>query len=146
MSSKSKVYFFFDDVKPNLRSRNKIKVAIEYIFKNEGKALASVNYVFCSDERLLAINREYLKHDYYTDIVTFDLSEGREIRGEVYISAERVRENARLLKVPVVIEQLRVIFHGALHLCGYRDDTASHKNKMRVREDQYIAVFRKRFT
>ena len=146
MSSKSKVYFFFDKVSPSLRSRNKIKAAIEYLFKNEGKQLASLNYVFCSDEKLLTINRDYLKHDYYTDIITFNLSEGKEIAGEIYMSVDRIRENAMNLKISIFQEQLRVIFHGALHLCGYRDETKAQKDKMRSLEDYYLSVFKKRFT
>jgi len=146
MASKSKVYFFFDNVSLNLRSRNKIKAAVEFLFKSERKSLASLNYIFCSDEKLLSINRDYLKHDYYTDIVTFDLSEGPDITGEIYISVDRVRDNARQFGFTITDELLRVIFHGALHLCGYRDNTQALKNKMRAKEDHYLAIFRKRFT
>jgi probable rRNA maturation factor len=146
MASKSKVYFFFDTVSHNLRSRRNIKEAIESLFTREGKSLKSLNYIFCNDNTLLTINQNYLNHDYLTDIITFDLSEDSNVVGEIYISADRVRDNARQLQLPVFEEQLRIIFHGALHLCGYRDKTKALKEKMRQKEDYYIRDFKKRFT
>jgi rRNA maturation RNase YbeY len=139
MDSKSKVYFFLDNVSFSLRNRIKLKKAIEQIFKKEGKKLSSLNYIFCTDDALLAINGQYLNHHYYTDIVTFDLSENnKEISGEIYISIDRVKDNASGLPTTFSQELLRVIFHGALHLCGYRDKTKSEITKMRGREDYYL--------
>jgi rRNA maturation RNase YbeY len=144
MASKSKVYFFFDSVKANLRHRTRLKKAIENIFKLEKKSLKRLNYVFCSDQFLLSINRQYLKHDNYTDIIAFDLSEnpGR-INGEVYISVDRVKDNARVFGQSFKLELHRVIFHGALHLCGYRDKRMGDIRKMRRKEQNYLSKYLK---
>jgi len=140
MASKSKVYFFFDNVQVTLRNRKKIKRMIERIFLYEKKRIGHLNYIFCSDETLLNINRQYLKHDYYTDIITFNLSENKDekITGEVYISLDRVRDNASKMELPLNHELARVIFHGALHLCGHKDKTKKEKQEMTKREDLYL--------
>lgn len=143
MASKSKVYFFFQQIGPGFKNRTALKGFIEKLFKKEGKKLRSINYIFCSDEDILKINKQYLKHDFYTDIITFDLSESDEIVAEVYISTERVRENAKSLDTSFVSEIHRVIFHGALHLCGYGDKTKSEKVEMRKREDYYLNSYLK---
>ena len=140
MPSKSKVYFFFDNVSISLRDRTKLKRSIELLFKKEKKSLNRLNYIFCSDKNLLEINRQYLKHDFYTDIITFDLSEeSNNVIGEIYISIDRVLENSKSLKVPFSKELSRVIFHGALHLCGYKDKTNKQKIQIRKQEDYYIS-------
>lgn len=140
--SQSKVCFFFESVKPNLRDRIKLKKFIESIFKKEKKKLTSLNYIFCTDNRLLQINRDYLKHNYYTDIISFDLSENSTIiQGEIYISINRVRDNASQLLIPFKTELLRVIFHGALHLCGYKDKSIKEKIQMRSMEDRYMSIY-----
>jgi probable rRNA maturation factor len=140
MVSKSKVYFFFDNVRISLRDRTKLKQSIELLFKKEKKFLVSLNYIFCSDKRMLYINWKYLKHDFYTDIITFDLSEEKnKIVGEIYISVDRVLENSTAFKKPFSKELSRVIFHGALHLCGYKDKTNKQKRQIRKREDYYIS-------
>ena len=143
MASKSKVYFFFDDIQVNLRNRNKIKRMIEQIFLYEKKPLDRLNYVFCSDDIILDINRRYLKHDSYTDIISFDLSENKDekITGEIYISVDRVRDNASKMKLPFTYELARVIFHGALHLCGHKDKTKKEKQEMTKREDLYLKKY-----
>jgi probable rRNA maturation factor len=139
MPSKSKVYFFFNKKFPSFRNRNQLKKHIESIFGREKKRLARLNYVFCSDGELLKINQQYLGHDYYTDIITFDLSDSEtEISGEVYISVDRVRDNAAKLGEPINTELARVIFHGALHLCGYRDKSKREKLLMRKKEEKYL--------
>lgn len=138
----SKVNFFFDSVSFNIKNRSKLKKFIEYIFRQEGAALASVNYIYCSDKELLKINQEYLKHDELTDIITFDLSQaGGAIIAEVYISLDRVRENAVNQRQTITRELCRVIFHGALHLCGYKDKTSLEKEKMRKAEDRYLDLY-----
>lgn len=103
--------------------------------------LHSLNYVFCSDQRLLEINRQFLHHNYYTDIITFDLSEGVSTHAEIYISVDRVKENARNLGVSFKSELHRVIFHGALHLCGYGDKDNKEMQEMRKIEDYYLLRF-----
>ncbi len=92
-------------------------------------------FVFCSDEFLLNMNREYLQHDYYTDIITFDYSEGGKLAGEMYISYDRIIDNAKDLKVRELDELHRVIIHGVLHLCGYKDKTKKEEEKMRKAEE-----------
>lgn len=119
-----------------------LKQFIEYLFKKEKKGLYELTYVFCSDEYLLGINRDFLKHDYYTDIITFDLSENpKQIIGEIYVSLDRIKDNAKTLQTSVKEETLRVIFHGALHLCGYKDKSKTDILKMRKKEDQYISLY-----
>jgi len=142
MTSKSKVYFFFDGISIDLRNRTKIKKAVELIFRKEKRKLDRLNYIFCTDSSLLNINKQYLKHDYYTDIITFDLSEEKDkVNGEVYVSIDRVRKNAAIFKNPFSNELIRVIFHGALHLCGYNDEKNNEKSKMREREEFYLNQF-----
>ncbi len=120
-----------------------MKDFIAAIFKKEGKGLSLINYVFCSDEYLLQINRDFLQHDYYTDIITFGLSAPKApIEAEVYISLDRVKDNAKTQKTTYREELLRVIFHGALHLCGYKDKSAAQAKTMREKEDQYLRLFK----
>jgi len=141
MSSKSKVYFFFEHKKFSLKERSRLKRFIENLFKKEKKQLGAVNYIFCSDKRLLEINREFLNHDFYTDILSFDLSDSKLTEAEIYISIDRVKENARDLGVSFKSELLRVIFHGALHLCGFRDKTKAEKRKIREKENHYLQLY-----
>ncbi len=138
MPSKSKVCFFYQGTKFSLSKRAQLKEFVQYIFKNEGKKLDSVNCIFCSDNALLDINQKYLEHDFYTDVITFDLSNEDKIVAEIYISIDRVRENARNLGVSFNSEIHRVILHGVLHLCGYNDKTRSDKSKIRLKEDFYL--------
>ena len=131
-------------VKAQFPQKNLVKKTINKIFKDHGKKIEKINYIFCTDEYLLKINRNHLNHDYYTDIITFDLSDNRAATAaDIYISVERVKENARKLRVTYPDEQMRVIFHGALHLCGFKDKSKTEKNKMRRMEGDYIQVFRK---
>ena len=133
-SSQSKVCFFFK-TKVSLQDRTKLKKFIEGIFMREKRRLRSLNYIFCSDKDLLEINRKYLTHDYYTDIITFELSQKKlPIEGEVYISIDRVKDNAKLLDEHFYMELHRVIFHGTLHLCGYRDTNKKEIKEMREME------------
>lgn len=142
-SSKSKVCFFFQGVKPVLTNRTELKRYIQSIFKKEGKELDSINYIFCTDKDLLEINRKFLSHDFYTDIITFDLSETNKIQAEIYISTDRVKENAFQLGISFKSELHRVIFHGVLHLCGYKDKSKEQKVEMRSKEEFYIKHFLK---
>jgi probable rRNA maturation factor len=130
-----------------LADRTRIRELLTDLVTREKTAVESLTYVFCTDDYLLQINQQYLKHDFYTDIITFDLGagKGKPIVGEIYISIERVRENARLHGVTLRSELLRVIFHGALHLCGYKDKTSRDAILMRQAEDYYIARFNKMF-
>lgn len=138
MPSQSKVCFFFERKDFTLQNRGKLKAHIELLFKKEKKKLLSINYIFCSDKKLLEINRRFLNHDYYTDIISFDLSETEFTQAEIYISIDRVKDNANRLQSTFKSELHRVIFHGALHLCDYGDKTGDEKRKMRAREDYYL--------
>lgn len=141
MAAPPLIRFFFPSP-VTLTERSRLKQFILSVFRKEGKKTGGLNYVFCSDEFLLQINREYLQHDYYTDIITFDLSDpGGPVRGEIYISVDRVRENAKDLGTTLRKELLRVIFHGALHLCGYKDKTRQEQARMRDLEEKYLALY-----
>lgn len=133
------IQFFFLQHNTSLGKRTALKQFIHTIFRKEKKTLAHLTYIFCSDEYLLEINKAHLQHNYYTDIITFDLSETtNQIIGEVYISTDRVRDNAVTLGVSIKEELHRVIFHGALHLCGYKDKTQKHTKEMRAAEDRCL--------
>ncbi len=136
------IFFFCQDTRVSLQERKRLKGFISELFKSHEKELGSLTYVFCSDKYLLDINRKFLKHDYYTDIITFDLSPTQKIvEGEIYISADRVRANARELGVSLKEELHRVMFHGALHLCGYADKKVKDKKKMRLEEDRNLRIY-----
>lgn len=137
-SSSAKVHFFYEEQVPTLRSRAPLKTFIERLFKKEKKKLDTINYIFVSDKRLLEINRQFLQHDYFTDIITFDLSESDYTTAEIYISVDRVRENATSLNISFKQELHRVIFHGALHLCGYGDKNPKEEKIMRQKEDFFL--------
>ena len=111
------------------------------IFQEEGVPLEILSYVFCTDDYVLKLNQHYLHHETYTDILTFPLSSpGDPIAAEIYISIERVKENALRLKNAFKAELMRVMVHGILHLCGYADHTPREKRAMRAREDRYLAL------
>jgi probable rRNA maturation factor len=130
-------FHFIESV--SLTQRTLVKEVIRDMFKKEKTPLEQLQYIFCSDEYLLQINRQYLQHDYYTDIITFDLSENSgAVTGEIYISIDRVKDNAQLFKVSFKQELLRVIFHGALHLCGYKDKSKKEEAAMRKAENKYL--------
>jgi rRNA maturation RNase YbeY len=136
------IEFFFPAKNISLRSRNGLKQYLKKIFKQEGRSLGQLSYVFCSDEFLLEMNRNHLQHDYYTDIITFDLSDDSSpVIGEIYISIDRVRDNAAQLKTSINQELHRVIFHGALHLCGYKDKKVKDKQAMRAAEDICLKAY-----
>lgn len=140
-----KIFFHQADRPIPLRERTRIKTFVGSIFKKEKTKLTSVNYIFCSDAYLLQINKDFLNHDYYTDIITFGLSEpGQPVEAEVYISIDRVRDNALQHNQPFTRELKRVVFHGALHLCGYRDKKKSEITLMREKEEQYLRLFEKK--
>lgn len=126
-----------------LADRTRLKTFIESIFKKEKKSLGNLSYVFCSDDYLLDINRSFLQHDYYTDIITFDLSEpgARKIDAEIYISVDTIRDNARRFNTTVTRELHRVIFHGVLHLCGYKDKSSKDQALMTQKEDHYLSQY-----
>ncbi|MBN8790511.1 MAG: rRNA maturation RNase YbeY [Terrimonas sp.] len=134
------IIFFFPYKKNILTDRNKLKRFIQQLFKKEKTSLGSLQYIFCSDDFLLQVNKQYLKHDYYTDIITFNLGE-KAVEGEIYISIDRVKDNATTYKTSFKRELHRVIFHGALHLCGYKDKLNEEKKVMSAKEDRYLQEY-----
>lgn len=134
-----KIHFHYIDVAFAFRNRNRLKNFVLKLFKGEGRTVDQVNYIFCTDAYLLKLNKEYLKHDTLTDIITFELSApGTPVLSDIYISIERVKQNSKLYHMPFKNELHRVIFHGALHLCGYRDKTKYQKSIIREKEDSYL--------
>ncbi len=140
-SSQFKVHFHFN-TNVSLKNRKKLKVFIENFFKKEKKKLDRLDYIFCSDKDLIEINKQFLKHNSYTDIITFELSDRyKPITSEVYISIDRVKDNSIIFDEPLYRELHRVIFHGVLHLCGYKDKTKDQREKMREKEDSLISSY-----
>src|SRR6185503_2302495 len=130
-TSSSSVHFHFLKGANSLSNRTRLKTFIASLFKKEGKRLENIHYIFCSDGYLLEINRQHLQHDYYTDIITFGLSApGQPVNAEIYISIDRVKDNARQFNTAIKEEVHRVIFHGALHLCGYKDKRTKDQELM----------------
>jgi len=133
------VKFNYADRKLTISNKSKLKSFILSLFKKENIALSELNYIFCSDEYLLQINKDHLNHDYYTDIITFSLEEkGEPVIGEIYISIDRIKDNALSQNTPLLNETLRVMFHGCLHLCGYLDKKPKDIKIIRKKEDYYI--------
>jgi probable rRNA maturation factor len=125
-----------------VKNRKGFKKAIEKVFVLEKYKLSAVSYIFCSDAYLVQLNNQYLKHNFYTDILTFLISTVNEpIVSEIYISIDRVKENAKHFDIPYQNELLRVMIHGALHLCGYDDQTIMAKEQMQQKEDFYIKLY-----
>ena len=132
------------DKNATLANRAALKAFIEKAIKKEGLHIETLQYIFCSDKYILGINKSYLQHDYYTDIISFDLSETKgKLIGEVYISIDRVKDNAQTHKTSLKEELLRVIFHGALHFCGYKDKKPADIKKMRAQEDKWLKSYLK---
>ena len=140
----NQVVFHSADVSISLKNKRQVKILIQEIFKQENNGLKKVVCVFCSDEYLLQLNRKHLHHDYFTDTLTFQLSPADQpVEGEIYISTDRIEENAKLYKVPYENELLRVIIHSTLHLCGYKDDSKKLKYQMHQKENFYIDMYEK---
>lgn len=137
----NEITFFSEEIDFQISNSELIQQWIEYTVEQEGQEIEAINYIFCSDEYLHKINVEYLSHDYYTDIITFDNSEGEElIEGDIFISIERVEENASLNSVTFLEELRRVIIHGVLHLIGYNDKTDSEQEVMTQKENAYLSL------
>ena len=132
------IRFFSDGVSFHLEGKRKISQWLTLVAATEGKKIGNLSFIFVPDETILNINQKYLQHDHYTDIITFDDSTCDTISGEMYISVDTVRSNANDYHVDFRNELLRVMVHGALHLCGYKDKTADEQKEMRVAEDKYL--------
>ncbi|GAB3653026.1 rRNA maturation RNase YbeY [Echinicola sediminis] len=136
------INFFQEDIQYALPKKNLTKKWLRQLAEKEGFKISDLNYIFCTDEYLYNINVEYLEHDTYTDIITFDNSEDADIiEGDIFISIERVNENARTENQDKHKEAIRVISHGLLHLCGYKDKTEEEAKLMRQKENEAIDSF-----
>ncbi|WP_316816789.1 rRNA maturation RNase YbeY [Pedobacter nyackensis] len=138
--SKASINFFTEDTNYTLKNKRAIKAWVAAAISEEGYVLQELNFILCSDEYLLRINQEYLNHDTYTDVITFDNSEIlKTIIGDIFISIERIKENATAFKHTVAQELCRVIIHGTLHLLGYKDKSKAAKTLMTAKEDYYLS-------
>jgi probable rRNA maturation factor len=139
--SKTAIHFFTEDVDFTLKQKSEIRKWILTTIKNESYRLKELNYIFCSDDYLLEINRKYLNHDTYTDIITFDTGEEEHVVvGDIFISIERIRDNADKFKSAERDELHRVMIHGVLHLLGYTDKGKKEKAQMTDKENQYLGL------
>jgi rRNA maturation RNase YbeY len=128
--------------KIRLEQRIKLKLFIKSLFKAEKTTFSSLGIIFCTDEFLLDINRSFLNHNYLTDVISFSLSgQGQPVEGEIYISVDRVKENADELGQTFKEELHRVIFHGILHFCGYKDKSPAQKKQIRAKENYYLKKY-----
>lgn len=139
--SKASINFFTEDTNYTLKNKRAIKAWLAAAIEKEGYALQELNFILCSDEYLLRLNQDYLNHDTYTDVITFDNAEVlKTIVGDIFISIERVKENAATFKHTVATELCRVIIHGTLHLLGYKDKSKAAKKLMTEKEDHYLGL------
>ena len=138
--SKASINFFTEDTNYTLKNKKAIKAWVASAITAEGYVLQELNFILCSDPYLLQINQDYLRHDTYTDVITFDNSDTPQtIVGDIFISIERIKENALTYQHPVAEELCRVIIHGTLHLLGYKDKTKAAKKLMTEKEDLYLS-------
>lgn len=134
------ISFFNEDIKINLKQKSELKNWIKLIAGKNKKITGDLNFIFTTDERLLQKNIEYLNHKTLTDIITFDYSEDSKISGDLFISIERVKDNALKFKTNFTSELHRVMIHGVLHLCGYKDKTTKDANTMRLKENEALKL------
>lgn len=136
------IHYHFADIRFYFPKRTRTKEQIAGLVKTEGKQIEEINYIFCSDAYLLTLNQDYLQHDTLTDIITFHYHQPlHPVHADIYISIERVRENAKSFGVSFQHELHRVLFHGALHLCGYKDKTKKEAELMRSKEEAYLNLY-----
>lgn len=133
------IHFFYENLPESVATD--YKTWLEDIILSEGKKPGEISYIFCDDEYLLKVNQDYLQHDYYTDIITFDYVKGRTISGEIFVSLQRISDNASTLSREYEEELRRVLAHGILHLSGYKDKTEAEEKEMREKEDFYLARY-----
>ena len=134
------IQFFFENI-DEINIDPDVNKWLENIIMSEEKKVGEITYVFCDDEYLLKINQDYLKHDYYTDIITFDYVKGKTISADIFVSLPRILENTQLHSKDFKNEFHRVLAHGILHLCGYKDKTQEEIFLMREKEDFHLSFF-----
>lgn len=134
------INYFFENIEQK-EIQPKISEWLENLIISEEKKPGTINYIFCDDEHLLQVNRDFLQHDYYTDIITFDYVKGKTISGDIFVSLPRISDNASTLSKNPEEEFRRVLAHGILHLCGYKDKTEDEQREMRSKEDFYLNLY-----
>lgn len=140
--SKTSIHFFYQTKGFSFRNRNQVKDFLRLLLAKEKTRTTEIRVIFCTDDQLLEINRQFLNHDYYTDIITFNLSaKGEPVNAELYLSVDRIRDNSSLANTTFTRELHRVLFHGVLHLCGYNDKSSQQIKRMREREDHYLRLY-----
>lgn len=135
-----KTRIFYDGIKYRLSDSKKILKVIEKVIRAYRKPNGNLSFIFMNDESLIKINREFLQHNYFTDVIAFDYGEPDKIDGEIYLSIDTIKNNAHNYKVSLREEVLRVMIHGTLHLCGFNDSTEEEKKEMKKREDEWILM------
>jgi len=133
------INFYLEDVTDLRLAKGKLRNWINSAIKEEKKRAGDLNFIFCRDDYLIKINKQYLEHDYYTDIITFDYVDSDVISGDIFISVDRVKENAGIYNVSFSDELNRVIIHGVLHLLGYQDKKIEHRKEMTEKEDYFLS-------
>ncbi len=135
------IYFQADNISLPPLQQEQVKNWIHSIAAYYGKRVGNIHYIFCNDERIFEVNRQFLQHDYYTDVITFDYSEGGVLSGDIFISMDTVRSNAEQQKLPAEQELLRIIIHGVLHLTGQNDKTPEAHAQMTQKEEHALALY-----
>lgn len=133
-----RIKIFYDNVKFRIRRSGEIRKFLTKVIVEEGKTPGDLCFVFTNDKTILELNRRFLKHDYFTDVISFSGSDNNVISGEIYISIDTVKRNSEIYKVGISEEVLRVMIHGVLHLCGYRDDNEEIKKDMIWKQEELI--------
>lgn len=139
------IRLFYDNTKYRLRGSRKVLSLIEKVIRKENRISGDLNFIITDNENILKINREFLNHNYFTDVIAFEYGAGRVLDGEIYISYETVKINSINYNVSLKTEILRVMIHGTLHLCGYYDDTETKKLQMREKENYWLKIFERRY-
>jgi rRNA maturation RNase YbeY len=134
------ILFISENITPPTFNHTKVKQWIKAVATNHDRKTGDISFIFCDDSKILEINQKYLKHDYYTDIITFDYSTGKVISGDIFISVETVASNAGKFDTAFDTEMSRVIIHGVLHLCGYDDQTAELRKQMTLLENEALEL------
>lgn len=137
------IKIYYDKIKFRIRRTGEIKKFLEKVITDEKKSPGDLKFIFTNDETEIEINRKFLRHDFYTDIISFDYSSGNFINGEIYISVDTLRKNASKYNVSINEEVLRLMIHGVLHLCGYRDNSSQQKDIMFGRQEKILKKFTK---
>ena len=134
------INYFFENI-DSIEISDKFSPWLINLIASENKKIGEITYIFSDDEYILKINQDYLQHDFYTDVITFDYVKGKNISGDIFVSLPRISDNAKMLNKSFEKEFLRVLAHGVLHLCGYKDKSAEEISLMRTKEDHYINLF-----